>query len=216
MRICVDGAPFENSYQMGIWRTTYETIRRLASQADITLWLGSRSLQSIPHGVGVTRDISRVGFPRWDVVTGARYLASQLKPPRALAQADVYHSTYFSPCRVSGPARVVTVYDMIPERLFAILSGWAETEIARRRAAIEAANLIVCISQATATDLVCFYPEVARNVRVVPLGADHLTGPVTSSLDEDREAFVLFVGHRDQYKNFWKLAEAITHKSWPR
>jgi glycosyltransferase involved in cell wall biosynthesis len=216
MKICVDGAPFEASYQIGIWRATYETIARLASRADITLWLGSRSLQPIPHGVGVARDSSRVGFRRLDVITGARYLASQLCPPRALARADVYHSTYFSSCGVSGPARVVSVYDMVPERFFAILSGWAEGGIARKRDAIQAATLIVCISHATAADLVSFYPEAAARVRVVPLGADHLRGPVSSKLAEDRDAFVLFVGNRDQYKNFWVLPYAIKHNVWPR
>ena len=89
------------------------------------------------------------------------------------SRTDVYHSTYFTPCPVSGLPVVVTVHDLIAEK-FSVYVGSEGPEIDRKRRAILSATLCIAVSAATATDPKKFYPTVADRVRIVHLGAEHL------------------------------------------
>jgi glycosyltransferase involved in cell wall biosynthesis len=80
--------------------------------------------------------------------------------------------------------------------------------------------MCICISQATANDLLAFYPEVASRVRVIYHGAEHLGGgPRVDSPDyaahRNVSDYALFVGDRTSYKNFSIVLQAMTHKAWP-
>lgn len=216
LRIICEGTPFENGYQLGIWRCTYEVLRRLSARADVRLWLGSAPVRPLPEGVLVVRDSSRTPTHRRQVLARVRKAMDHYRPPRALVDADVCHATYFAPFPTRAGARVVTVYDMIAERHFAISGGWAEHDIRRKQAAILNADRLLCISQAAADDLVGFHPEVEDRVRIVHPGADHLVNDAVHASPSSRQPYVLFVGHRGQYKNFWLIAEAVRDGAWPR
>jgi glycosyltransferase involved in cell wall biosynthesis len=107
---------------------------------------------------------------------------------------------------------------MIAERLFLTCGDWAKHDIQRKRAAIESASLCICVSQATADDLVRFYPSVLDRVRVIHHGAEHLNGGPAGRGKEPpgmKSASVLFVGHRQQYKNFSLVLDAMRRPEWP-
>ena len=70
---------------------------------------------------------------------------------------------------------------------------------------IKRANIITCVSQATFSDLIRFYPEVEKKARIVRLGADAPIGNIKSDRTGD---YALFVGTREPRKNLDRLIAA--------
>lgn len=122
---------------------------------------------------------------------------------------DIVHETYFSPKPVGrGGRRVVTVYDMIHE-LFADEFPDAAQLTAAKRAAVDRADHVICISANTQRDLVRLYGVDPARTSVVHLGYSMTT---ESGIDEvagdQRRSTLLYVGHRRGYKNFGTLLNA--------
>lgn len=139
--------------------------------------------------------ICNVGFPLF---------ASAWKP-------RVVHETYFRQRRFAptSAAIILTVYDMIHE----IYPGmWGKDQTAqRKRAAIGRADKIICISESTRRDLIRFYPEVADKAVVTLLGFD--PNECNASPPPPRQAnkaYILYVGLRNDYKNFSRLWDAYS------
>ena len=174
--VWIDGQVFENRYQVGIWRTFYEVLRRAPEDVRFVLWLRNRPVQPIPPTVRVVRDGGRIAARDWDLVTRSRRKLSRLRVPRGLRCAGVFHAPYFAKCPTPEPAMVTTIYDMIAEDQSTIQDCWAH-DVTRKRDAILRASRIIAISEATRAELLRFYPQVKDRVRVVPLGADHLLDP---------------------------------------
>lgn len=119
---------------------------------------------------------------------------------KAYDGAMVHHTYYFpAGLELEVATRVSTVYDMVPE-LFPDLIGEAGRRLnAAKRAYVEAADLVLCISRTTATDLVQAYGPLDKPVVVTPLGvgtrfADAVAAPVA-------RPYALLVGERGGYKN---------------
>jgi glycosyltransferase involved in cell wall biosynthesis len=110
---------------------------------------------------------------------------------------------------------VVTVHDLVPERLYGVCGDWAVGEIERKRECVLCADICICVSQATADDLIRFYPELKGRVRVVHHGAEHLGELFESRARPAEPPFALFVGQRNYYKNFRVVLDAIQHPEWP-
>jgi len=128
---------------------------------------------------------------------------------------QVLHQTYYprTPYRLSRTAVVVTVYDMIHER-YADLFNPADDTRKRKRAAVQHADTVICISEHTRRDLVEILGVPEERTRVVHVGfalqrasGDRaLPAPLT-------ERYLLFVGERAGYKNFSRLLEAYAASS---
>ena len=156
----------------------------------------------------------RIGGPAWltlramAVANGRRVLGaweSQLQPA-------VVHHTYYSSIprrKLGGVARVVTVYDMIPELMPHLVPGEEHTVAAKRRAVHEADH-VICISERTRSDLLNLTGLSPNRVSVVYLAADDLPDV---AIDRDSQSltppFILYVGSRNGYKNFATLVEAF-------
>ena len=131
----------------------------------------------------------------------ARPLIRGLKP-------DVVHETYYSRRRVAprSARAVVTVYDMIHERL---PQEFRANDPTRRvkAAAVARADHVICISEYTRRDLVELLRVDPAKISVVYLGValTNETAPVTSM---PTRPFLLFVGYRGGYKNFIGLLRA--------
>lgn len=118
---------------------------------------------------------------------------------------DIVHRTYYDPTHVPARAAlVVTVHDMIHE-LFADLFAAGDPTTGRKRAAVAQADLVLCVSQNTANDLMRLFDVPAHKIRVTHLGlgnslASAATGePPRAST---QRPYLLYVGHRHGYKNF--------------
>lgn len=124
---------------------------------------------------------------------------------------DVFHPTYYDPyfLEYAGDRPiVVTVFDMIHEIFpehFALdnpARGWKRQLLAR-------ANAIVAISENTKRDILRFTDVSASRISVVPLGSNlDATKSGVPGLDLPKR-FILYVGNRGTYKNFYFLVESF-------
>jgi glycosyltransferase involved in cell wall biosynthesis len=132
---------------------------------------------------------------------------------------DIVHETYYSKDSYAPnkSVRVVTVYDMIHERFPDIFSP-SDKSAEVKRASIERANFIICISENTRQDLLDIYNLNEEKVATVHLGFDLIQKESTSSLRNKSinksEDYLLYVGHRQTYKNFVNLLKAYAASNW--
>ena len=124
---------------------------------------------------------------------------------------DIFHPTYYDPYFLEYLKKplVVTIHDMTYERLPEYF--WARDPLTRqKRQNIERADLIIAISEATKHDLLDLYPALnPEKVRVVYHGIDLATPLRVSPVREVPPDYLLFVGDRSGYKNFYLLLEAF-------
>ncbi|ORB72134.1 glycosyltransferase family 4 protein [Mycobacterium scrofulaceum] len=123
---------------------------------------------------------------------------------------DIVHETHYA-ARPGGKGRrrVVTVFDMTHE-LFSEEIPFAQRWIAAKRAAVDRADHVICISENTRQDLVRLHGIDPARVSVVHLGYS-LTAQAKATQVEGggkRTPSLLHVGHRRGYKNFTTLLQA--------
>lgn len=121
---------------------------------------------------------------------------------------DIVHRTYYAAGQpvVRGARSVITVYDLIHER---IGSGMAHDTPARdKRAAIAEADHAICISESTRRDLIELFDVDPRKTSVVHLGFSLTATQGRPSVPLPDREFILYVGLRGNYKNFQGLLDA--------
>ena len=129
---------------------------------------------------------------------------------RTHPDVDIVHNTFYLPHGLAPgrkAKRVITVYDMIPELLPQTRRRLDMLTLKRRY--VDAADHIICISEATKKDLLSVYPEVQAPVSVIHLGVDDKFVPGLDPLPDLPEKYILMVGHRGQYKDAAVLFRAF-------
>lgn len=134
--------------------------------------------------------------------------ASLLRPKRQAAVDIVHHTFYHSRFLrdFPGAKKVVTLYDMIPERFPDAVSGkvhMAKSEYFHR------ADLLIAISESTKRDAISAYGEPRHPIQVIPLGVGEefeSGGLASPGLPDD---YVLYIGQRAGYKDFDLLLQAF-------
>lgn len=139
---------------------------------------------------------------RWN----RRFMEKQLHK----ADFDVFHPTYYDPYflkQVRKPV-VITVHDMIHE-LFPEYFSPADPTTHYKRQTIERADHIIAISESTKADLLRLLPVSEDKITVIHHGnlQGHLD-PQVPALRQERP-YLLFVGAREGYKNFYRFLQAI-------
>ena len=127
-----------------------------------------------------------------------RYFARVKVHPKA----EIIHNTFYLPHGLAptrGAKRIVTVYDMIPEFMPSTRRRLDLLTLKERY--VHRADHIICISHATKSDLIRMYPNIDAPITVVHLGVDPLFTPDSAPLSDLPEDYVLYVGHRGQYKD---------------
>ncbi len=123
---------------------------------------------------------------------------------------DIVHETFYADESVvpKYTPRVLTVYDMIDEKFYPDSNFVRCKEIAIRRA-----DRIICISESTKNDLLNLISIDPSKVAVIYLGyssGHDLEGEQFSRNPIDAP-YILYVGDRDGYKNFWGLLQAYVN-----
>lgn len=222
-KVIFDGSIFDQSQAGGIARMFVELLQQLPQlePALETTLLVSRPdhpwLHDLPN-VKVRR-LSRIhsrlrGYRASQlpsVVRGAVWW-SVVRP----SPGTVWHSTYYTDPGLWPGIKIVTVYDLIHETLAAeFASGEDRRFRSIKRRAIDSADAIMCISQATASDLHAVYPALRAPVFVCPLAAsESFSIQDTSPTPFHPRPYILFVGRRRGYKNFDTLVQA--YDAWAR
>jgi len=131
---------------------------------------------------------------------------------QALRPEVLHRSYYLTSQRPKGvKALIVTVHDMIHELFAAAYPPDERTSVLKRKA-VHAADHVICISENTRKDLCRLFDVPMEKVSVVYHG-------VRAFKEKPGEVpierpFLLFVGHRWEYKNFSCLLKAVA--SHPR
>ncbi|MEW6709441.1 MAG: glycosyltransferase family 1 protein [Candidatus Riflebacteria bacterium] len=125
-------------------------------------------------------------------------------------QPEIIHETYFkeSPYLFSGSKSITTVYDMIFELFYD--QNLKDIESRKKKATVERVQKIICISESTRNDLVKVYGISKEKTEVVYL-ATSMKKSECSITDALRKPYILFVGNRQNYKNFSLFFEAFSN-----
>ena len=124
-----------------------------------------------------------------------RYNYNKFKP-------DIYHQTYYEnkKFKISCP-KFITVYDLYHEI-------YHKNKNYRPKKALENVDHIFTISNNTKNDLINLYSIDPNNITVSHLGHDHVQLNLDNNIKFD--PFLLFVGSRKQYKNFYFFLKSIS------
>jgi glycosyltransferase involved in cell wall biosynthesis len=213
MKIIYDHQIFIRQKFGGISRYFFELASRISSKqghnADIFAPLHINAYldgaQSISRGVRLPKFRgSTVGLHLFNSVTGSVWIKHR-------KDIDIVHRTYYASTRyVPAPSkRVLTVFDMIHERLPESFQDNGKTA-ALKRQAVQDADHIICISENTRRDLIELLNVPERMTSVVYLGhslVDNFPADTTYQLPRHKP-YLLYVGNRDGYKNFSNLVIA--------
>lgn len=125
---------------------------------------------------------------------------------------EVLHETYYSTASLASKHTkiIVTVHDMIHE-LFPECFPPNDPVANRKRAAVERADHIICVSEQTRNDLVSVLGVDSAKTSVVHNGVFNQLVAAKSTTGRNR--FVLYVGNRGGYKNFQTLLRAFASSS---
>ncbi len=123
---------------------------------------------------------------------------------------DIVHNTFYLPhglVQYPKAKRIVTVHDMIPERM-------PETRrrldfLTLKRHYVSRADHIICVSEATKTDLLDIYGPINAPVTVVHHGVDPVFTPGRPKPAGLPDRYIVFVGNRGSYKDADVLLQAF-------
>ena len=217
MRVAFDHQIFSLQRYGGIARYFFEIGERLARRTDTRIGViapvhlnhyldRARGMQVLGLRVPAVPKIRRAIIGMNDLLSGA---AMKAWAP------DIVHETYYGHGTAPRRARsVITIHDMIPERLPHLFEEGGA--LARAKAeAVRRADHVICVSESTKRDLLDILGVSVERVSVV----HHASPFAQQERGESRrpppgEPFILYVGQRFGYKNFERLLAA--YASSPR
>jgi len=212
MKVLYDGYIYAIQRNGGINRYFNSLIARMPASVEATVTAPFRRRQPLPH-----RDNLQLIRP-WS--PGGRtfgpFYRGFKRRIRALDRSgcfDLAHPTYhdlLSGGRVADYPlpTVLTVHDMIPE-LFQSEHPRIRESLPRKRAAIERADAIICVSRNTKADLLRLLEVPEEKVHVIPLASEVDRSLVNGAPPLATPPYLLFVGGRGGYKNFSGLLQAL-------
>ncbi len=217
MKIAFDNQAFINQEYGGITRYLCELVVKLNAISDVQCRVvapfhRNAYLARLPRAVAGLQ-VKLPFVPRTTkLIRAASGILSE--PLLRKFDPDVIHRTYYA----DGPAmhlrakKVVTVHDMIHEIYPNHFPGEAALSAEKRRA-VEAADLVICISRKTQSDLQEHFGTPIEKTMVVYHGYEV---PTLLSANQaavhsitNGQSYVLYVGARSAHKNFDRLLEAF-------
>jgi glycosyltransferase involved in cell wall biosynthesis len=125
---------------------------------------------------------------------------------------DIFHPTYYDPyfLELIEKPYVLTVYDMIHE-IYSEYFSPSDTVIKNKRILCEKADKIIAISQSTKNDLIDIFKLPEDKIYAIPLASNfNDVIPQKPSGTEALSDYILFVGLRSAYKNFYFSVIALS------
>jgi glycosyltransferase involved in cell wall biosynthesis len=120
---------------------------------------------------------------------------------------DIFHLTYYSNqfyLKKRSPI-ILTVYDLIYEKYHNVYNYKKNL----KSEYLKNADHIICISNNTKKDLQHFYDVDDKKISVVYLGVDKLNYNNILDINHSKP-YILYVGERKKYKNFYKFIKAFS------
>lgn len=212
LKVFIDHQKFSTQKYGGISRYFANIIQGIKNTNDITYQLGvmhakNHYIQDEPlllKGAISDRVLNRK--EKYD------YKLNELYCKRLLEKADfdIFHPTYYDPYFIKQLRKplVITIHDMTYERLPEYF--WNQDPLTQqKRLNIERADSIITISQTTRKDLLSFFNVDPAKVSVIYHGIDIDTPLYLQPVENLPEHYILFVGDRSGYKNFYLFMNAF-------
>jgi len=192
----------------GVSRYYFEVIKRISADIDVKILAGlyiNEYINSLPVTKGVkVPALKYTGFIRRTV--NRIFQKIMLK---GAGSQSIIHQTFFYQPYIKSPGKiVVTVYDMISEIFPQYFHTGNNISLLKRRCC-ERADKVIAISQSTKNDLVRLFDISPEKIMVIHLASSLKGNNVLQSFKPFREPYLLFVGQREDYKNFAGLIEAF-------
>jgi len=147
-------------------------------------------------------------FPKKDEVKKIIYAVNQWYSKRCISanDFDVFHPTFYDDyfLKILKRPYVVTVHDLIEFRFQEMFVHHEEIRRQMERV-IKNANRVIAISEHTKKDVMEIFGIDAGKIDVIHHGFNKPPGKETRNV---YGRYILFVGHRDRYKNFKTFAKA--------
>ncbi|TRX15852.1 glycosyltransferase family 4 protein [Flavobacterium franklandianum] len=122
---------------------------------------------------------------------------------------DVFHPTYYDPyfLRYCKKPFVITVHDLIHEKYLIHLNS--QKFLADKRELLEKASRIIAISNTTKSDIVSIYKIDETKIDVIHHGVNESFNNIKTRHLNLPKRYVLFMGQRNEYKNFNFFIKAL-------
>lgn len=122
---------------------------------------------------------------------------------------DIFHATYYNPIFLKNLKKplVVTVHDMTYEALPHLFTAHDPLPY-NKRLLVERADKIIAISENTKNDLLKYLDIDENKIDIIHHGIS-TEQPKYEQIKNLPKRYILFVGTRVSYKNFYMLAEAF-------
>lgn len=222
MKIAIDGLIYQMQSVGGISRIYNEILPRmcdLETELSIILYISEPTRQSPP----IHMQIQNIPLLRNDLRPARVWhrlgpTINQALLSIKVTRQMIWHSTYFTlPARPTR-AVVTTVYDTNYIRFASMFTLPNEERLRQRqKRSIQAADVVICISETTARDVQQLYGIGLTRIRVVPLACSGVFRPRGVDESDDTlwkpptdKPFLLYVGQRRKYKNFGTLLRAYS------
>ncbi|QDK79730.1 glycosyltransferase family 4 protein [Spirosoma sp. KCTC 42546] len=211
-KVFIDHQKFSTQKYGGISRYFANIIEGIKHTEDITYQLGvlhakNHYLQNEPLAMkGALSDQIMNKHEKLDILANKFYCERILKKN----EFDVFHPTYYDPyfLNLLKKPLVITIHDLTYERLPEYF--WAQDPLTQqKRLNIERADAIIAISNTTRKDLLHFFNVDPAKVFTIYHGIELDTPLQFQPVPHLPERYVLFVGDRSGYKNFYLFMNAI-------
>ncbi|MEN9630293.1 MAG: hypothetical protein RJA10_3521 [Pseudomonadota bacterium] len=211
MKVVFDSQIFELQRHGGISRYVTELALAMARLPEVQARvLAPLHVNALLAGSGAPTAGPAACVPGWPARLRQPLAAAWSAAWLALGPPDVLHATYYGRHRrPRGAGRLVlTVHDMIHER-FPGDFGPHDDTAACKRAAVAAADHVICVSDSTRRDLCQLYGLAPERISVVPHGVRPLPAVQGPPPLPPGAPYLLHVGARGGYKNFSLLLRAL-------
>lgn len=212
MKIAFDAQIFVHQRYGGVSRYVCELARRIAASEEVAV-LAPMNVNAYIHTLpnGIWRGFESP-FPFTFMRSMQRATGLLICDPMLRAESpDVIHESYYfsMPLGSRRARRVLTLYDMIHEKLLA--NGEPSRAVVRAKAkAVARADHVICISDHTRQDALELLNLDPAKVSVIHLGFALPTEAGAEKYPDNTGAppYLLYVGLRGGYKNFECLLKA--------
>jgi glycosyltransferase involved in cell wall biosynthesis len=213
MVVVVDGIIFEVQQFGGISRIFKEILPRMC-ELDVSLKIRIITNRHPKQSLPAHSRISYTFLPRM-----GRHLRI-FKPlvHRVCfrnSKEQIWHSTFYTASKAWQGKHVVTVVDMIYERYPQFFNQKEHIILMEEKErCIQKADVVICISNTTARDVLSFCGVNPARIKIIPLGFNRVFRRLEQrehkQIMPTKQLFLLYLGSRRFYKNFDGLLQAYS------
>lgn len=213
MKILFDHQIFTMQAHGGISRYFSKLFEKSLTECDIECQLGfiySKNEYIKRHFGKLSNRLAKFQFRK------EKHLRKWLNKARSINslkkdQYDIFHPTYFSPYflkYIGSKPFVLTIHDMIPEHFKDFFPPSFQIP-EQKKVLAEKAEKIIAVSENTKRDILDLLPVKEEKVSVIYHGGGISTQPYCPPQIHIPDSFILFVGARNDYKNFKRFINAV-------